>query len=64
MLIFVGIYATAGWESPAMGSHCILPALCSFHLPLYNIPGKIHSTLLPSPLLAKGYSGDMTRSYA
>lgn len=34
-LLFVGVYITAGWESPAMGNQCILPAICRFH-PLIN----------------------------
>lgn len=46
-LLFVGVYITAGWESPAMGNQCILPAICCFHLLIHKFLTKFHPIPLP-----------------
>lgn len=48
MLLFVGVYITAGWESPAMGNQCILPAIRCFHPLIHKFLPKFHPILLPT----------------
>lgn len=46
ILLFVGVYVTAGWESSAMGNQCILPAICCFHPLIHKFLPKF---ILPHP---------------
>lgn len=49
VLPFAGIYATSGWEYPAIGSHCILPALSLFSSSS-DIQNCCQNSLHPIPL--------------